>query len=54
MAAQLARTLFIRRGVGIHQAERAQIRGRALFIFGPGGARASPKMSRRRLSARFN
>lgn len=33
MAAQLAWTLFIRRGVGIHQAERAQIRGRAGFFF---------------------
>lgn len=49
IAAQLAWTLFIRRGMGIHQAELAQIRGRALFFFmcygGSGGAQASPKMS---------
>lgn len=32
IAAQLAWTLFIRRGMGIHQAERAQIRGRAFFL----------------------
>ena len=33
IAAQLAWTLFIRRSVGIHQAQLAQIRGRAFSFF---------------------
>lgn len=64
IAAQLAWTLFIRRSVGIHQAELAQIRRRAFFFpsFFPfscamqlwSSTQASLKMPRRRLDAHFN